>query len=89
MRAPAVVRKAQRSLRAHGVLSHVLGLLLRARFQRAGRLIVQPAWPLPSVENRGGRIELGNVGLFNGVRFECWQDATIKVGDGSYLNRGV
>jgi len=45
--------------------------------------------PLPSVENRGGMIELGNCGLFNGVRFECWQDATIRVGDGTYLNRGV
>ena len=67
----------------------VLGALLRSRFTRAGRLIVHGGLPLPSVDNQGGRIELGNVGLFNGVRFECWKDAVIRVGDGTYLNRGT
>jgi acetyltransferase-like isoleucine patch superfamily enzyme len=62
---------------------------MRPRFTRAGRLIVHGGLPLPSVDNKGGRIELGNVGLFNGVRFECWQDAVIQVGDGTYLNRGA
>jgi acetyltransferase-like isoleucine patch superfamily enzyme len=41
------------------------------------------------VDNKGGRIEIGNCGLFSGVRFECWQGAQITVGDGTYLNRGA
>jgi acetyltransferase-like isoleucine patch superfamily enzyme len=86
---PTLLRKAHGSVRAHGLMAHVLGVLLRSRFQRAGRLLVLGGLPWPGVENHGGRIELGNVGLFNGVRFECWQHATITVGDGTYLNRGV
>jgi len=27
--------------------------------------------------------------LFPGVRIECWKGATIKIGKGTYLNRGV
>jgi acetyltransferase-like isoleucine patch superfamily enzyme len=62
---------------------------MRTRFQRAGWLTVLGGWPFPTVENHGGRIEIGNCGLFTGVRFECWAGATIRVGDGTYLNRGA
>jgi acetyltransferase-like isoleucine patch superfamily enzyme len=84
-----VVTKVQRRIKSHGLLSILLGLLLRPRFQRAGWLIVKGGWPLPSIANYGGRIEIGNCGLFNGTRFECWAGATIRVGDGTYLNRGT
>ncbi len=87
--APSVLRKAQRRIQSDGIVSHVLGLLIGLKFQKAGRLIVHGGWPLPAVDNKGGRIEIGNCGLFNGVRFECWQGATIRVGDGTYLNRGA
>jgi acetyltransferase-like isoleucine patch superfamily enzyme len=83
------MRKAYRRLQSDGILSHVIGLLMRPKFQRAGRLIVHGGLPFPSVANHGGSIELGNCGLFNGVRFECWANAHITVGDGTYLNRGV
>jgi acetyltransferase-like isoleucine patch superfamily enzyme len=84
-----VIRKAGRRVAHDGIVSLVIGFLMRPCFTRAGRLIVHGGLPLPSVDNKGGRIELGNVGLFNGVRFECWQDAVIQVGDGTYLNRGA
>jgi acetyltransferase-like isoleucine patch superfamily enzyme len=82
-------RKARRRLQADGAASLVLGLLLRPRFQRAGVLIIKGGWPLPSVVNYCGRIEIGNCGLFSGVRLECWAGATIRVGNGTYLNRGT
>jgi acetyltransferase-like isoleucine patch superfamily enzyme len=82
-------RKAHRRVQSDGLLALVLGALLRHRFTRAGRLIVHGGLPLPSVDNKGGTIQIGNCGLFNGVRFECWQGATISVGNGTYLNRGV
>ena len=81
--------RVRRRIESDGILSHIIGLLLRHRFQKAGRLIVHGGWPLPAVDNKGGRIEIGNCGLFNGVRFECWSGARITVGDGTYLNRGV
>jgi acetyltransferase-like isoleucine patch superfamily enzyme len=83
------LHRAHRRIQADGILSLLLGALIRSRFTRAGRLIVHGGLPLPSVDNKGGRIELGNCGLFSGVRFECWVDATICVGDGTYLNRGT
>jgi acetyltransferase-like isoleucine patch superfamily enzyme len=85
---PHLVCKAGNRIATEGVLALAVGALLRFRFARAGRLIFHGGLPLPSIDNKGGRIELGNVGLFSGVRFECWKDATISVGDGTYLNRG-
>lgn len=83
----AVVRRAQQRLRAHGVLSYILGFWLGRQFQRAGIIAVQAGWPLPSVDNRGGRIEVENCGFYPGVRLECWHGAIIQIGNGTYLNR--
>jgi acetyltransferase-like isoleucine patch superfamily enzyme len=83
------LHKVRRRIRSDGVLSLVIGQLMRPRFQRAGNLIVKGGLPFPSIENHGGRIEIGNCGLFNGVRFECWKGAAIRIGDGTYLNRGT
>ena len=83
------IRKLGRRIRSDGLPSIVLGQLMRFRFQRAGNLIIKGGLPFPSIENHGGRIEIGNCGLFSGVRFECWKGALIRVGDGTYLNRGT
>lgn len=45
--------------------------------------------PLPEVQNYGGRIEVENCAFFSGVRLECWPGATIRIGNGTYLNRGA
>jgi len=83
------LRKLRRRIRSDGLASIVIGQLMRPRFQRAGNLIVKGGLPFPTIENRGGRIEIGNCGLFNGVRFECWKGALIRIDDGTYLNRGT
>lgn len=83
------VSKALRRLRAYGVGSHVLGLWLRPKFQTAGILLVRGGWPLPHVENHGGRIDVGSCAFFSGVRLECWAGAAIRIGHGTYLNRNV
>jgi acetyltransferase-like isoleucine patch superfamily enzyme len=76
-------------VRAYGVISHLLGLWLRTRFQKSGLLVVRGGWPFPSVENYGGSIEVGNCGFFPGVRLECWRGARICIGTGTYLNRNT
>ena len=88
-RPASLIAKVRRRLREHGLLSLVVGLLLRSRFQHSGWLIVKGGLPWPRVENHGGTITLGNCGLFCGVRFECWPGAVIRIGDGTYLNRGA
>lgn len=76
-------------MRAAGLASHLLGLWLRRRFQKAGIIVVRGGWPFPSVENHGGRIEVANCAFFSGVRLECWQGAIIRIGNGTYLNRNT
>jgi len=46
-------------------------------------------WHLPEIDDRGGRIEVGNCAFFPGVRLECWRGGTITIGDGTYLNRNT
>jgi acetyltransferase-like isoleucine patch superfamily enzyme len=83
------IRRVTRRLRRAGLLDHLLGLWLRRRFQRAGILVVRPGWPLPHVENHGGRIEAESCAFFPGVRLECWRGATLRIGNGTYLNRNT
>jgi acetyltransferase-like isoleucine patch superfamily enzyme len=44
--------------------------------------------PFPIVQNHG-RIEVENCAFYTGVRIECWRGATIRIGNGTYLNRGT
>ena len=62
---------------------------MRRRFTRAGLVTIDGGWPLPRIENRGGRIEIENAALYSGVRLECGPGAVISIGNGTYLNRGV
>jgi acetyltransferase-like isoleucine patch superfamily enzyme len=82
-------RKIVRRIRADGWVGYVLGLVLRPNVQRAGLLSVAGGWPLPEIDNRGGYIEIGNCGLWSGVRIECWRGARVSIGNGTYLNRNT
>jgi acetyltransferase-like isoleucine patch superfamily enzyme len=76
-------------LRKHSLASLVLGVLLRRKFTRAGLLIREPGFPRVRVRNLGGSIEVENCTFFPGVRLECWAGASIRIGNGTYLNRNV
>ena len=82
-------RRVMRRLSRAGIRSHLLGFLLRAKLPMAGVLLVMGGWQLPEIDNRGGRIHVGNCAFFPGVRLECWRGAHISIGDGSYLNRNT
>jgi acetyltransferase-like isoleucine patch superfamily enzyme len=84
-----VIDRTRSRLRKAGILEHILGLWLRTRVQSAGILVVRAGLPLPEIDNRGGRIELENCTFFSGVRLECWDGALIRIGNGTYLNRGT
>jgi acetyltransferase-like isoleucine patch superfamily enzyme len=84
-----LTNRALPRLREVGVLSHLLGFWFRLSFQKAGVLCVRGGFPLPSVDNRGGSIEVENCAFFSGVRLECWAGARIVIGNGTYLNRNT
>jgi acetyltransferase-like isoleucine patch superfamily enzyme len=81
--------RVRRRLQTGGVWGHLLGLLLRGRIQKAGIIVVKGGWPLPSIDNDGGRIEIGNCALWSGVRLEVWRGARLTIGTGTYLNRNT
>jgi acetyltransferase-like isoleucine patch superfamily enzyme len=85
---PANLERARHRLAKAGIVPHLLGLWLRRHFQRAGIVVVMGAFPFPTVQNLG-RIEVDNVAFFPGVRLECWPGALIRIGNGTYLNRGT
>lgn len=87
VRVAFVPRRVLARLRYHGVVGYALGLLLRRKFSRAGLLVRIPGLPRVRVRNDGGYIEVANCTFFPGVRLECWRDARIVIGNGTYLNR--
>ena len=88
-RAARVRGRIAHRLRTGGIRGHLLGLVLKLKLPRSGILVVMAGWRLPEIDDRGGRIEVGDCGFFPGVRLECWRDAVIRIGDGSYLNRNT
>lgn len=81
-------QRTRRRLRKSSIREHLLGLWLRRHFQRAGLVVVRGWFPFPSVENRG-HIEVENCAFFAGVRLECRSGATLRIGNGTYLNRNT
>lgn len=88
-RAASLLARLRRRFATQGPREHLLGLLLRPRLQRAGIVTVMDGWGLPTIRNLGGRIELGNCALYQGVRLEVWSGATLSIGGGTYLNRNT
>lgn len=82
-------RRARRRLEHGSWAEYVVGLWLRRHFHRAGIIVVSGGWPFPQIDNRGGRIEVGNCGFYSGVRLECWRGGLIRIGHGTYLNRNA
>ena len=86
---PSWWERVRRRLTKHSLPALFLGLLLRRKFTRAGILVRVPGFPLLHIWNKGGRIEVANCTFFPGVRLECWRDARVSIGNGTYLNRNV
>jgi acetyltransferase-like isoleucine patch superfamily enzyme len=84
-----VPRRVVARLRRYGLRAHVLGLLLRRRLAGSGLVLVMGGWHLPEIDDRGGRIEVGSCAFYPGVRIECWKGASIRIGDGTFLNRNT
>jgi len=88
-RAQPLPRRVLARLRRTGLRSHVLGLCLKLRLPRSGVLLVMGGWHFPEIDDRGGRIAVGDCAFFPGVRLECWRGAELRIGDGTYLNRNT
>ncbi len=54
-----------------------------------GIIIVTGGRPSPKIINKGGRIIVQNCQFYEGVRFDVGKNATVLIGNGTYLNRNT
>ena len=73
--------------RRYRPIAYLFGALLPGRRHGPGPVAWLRGWPMPDVRAGRGRIELGHVGLFPGVRLHCRGEGRISIGDDSYVNR--
>ncbi len=75
--------------RRYSLPSYALGALLRSRCTTAGAIARLRGRPTPVIDTGGGEIHLGDVGLYPGVQLRAIPGATIRIGDGTYVNRNT
>jgi len=71
------------------VFGYVRGLMLRKHFTSLGILGVEKGKPAPWVKNEGGEIHAENILLYPGTRLWAHKGGVIRIGNGTYLNRGA
>ncbi len=83
------VTRARHRLKHQSVANHIRGLFLARKFTRAGIIVVSPGRPRPRVINEGGEIYVENCHFYPGVRLEVGEQAILRIGKGTYLNRNT
>lgn len=73
--------------RRYSLPAYALGATLRRRFSEAGAVAWVQGAPAPTIRPGSGRIEVGDIGLYPGVKLVCADGGRITIGDGTYLNR--
>jgi acetyltransferase-like isoleucine patch superfamily enzyme len=68
---------------------YAAGLWVARKFTRHGITVASGGRPLPKVINRGGTVVTENCQFYSGVRLEVGEGATLRIGNGSYLNRNT
>ena len=82
-----LLRALRSSERSYSLLAYLFGALLPGRRAGAGPVAWLRGWPMPDVRpGAAGRIELGHVGLYPGVRLHCHGEGRILIGDGTFIN---
>ena len=81
------VRLFRSGERRYSPVAYLLGAFLPGWRSGTGPVAWVRGWPRPDVREGQGRIELGHVGLYPGVRLHCRGKGRIVIGDGTFLNR--
>lgn len=89
MKISEYIMRTRLRLRRHTILEHIKGLWFGRKFTRAKILVVSGGLPFPKIINDGGKIYAENCQFYSGVRLEVGKDASIKIGNGTYLNRNT
>jgi len=84
-----LLRVIRSDARIYSPVAYLFGASLPGVYDGDGPVAWLRGWPRPELARDEGRIELGHVGLFPGVKLHCRGSGRIAVGDGTFLNRDV
>ena len=75
----------------HGppLTGYLRGLLLRRHFTTAGLIALERGSPAPLVKNEQGEMHCENILLYPGTRLWAHKGGVLRIGKGTYLNRGA
>ncbi len=76
-------------LRRYTIREHLFGLWFSRKFTESGIIVATGGFPLPKLINEGGTVIAENCQFYSGVRLEVGRGATLRIGNGTYLNRNT
>jgi acetyltransferase-like isoleucine patch superfamily enzyme len=89
MKTNTIFGKIRYRLQKFSFIEHLLGWWISLRFDNHGFLVVSGGLPLPKIINKGGKITAENCQFYSGVRMEIGKNASIHIGNGTYINRNT
>jgi acetyltransferase-like isoleucine patch superfamily enzyme len=89
MKPSEYIVRVRKRLKRHSVWAHIKGLWFARKFTRAGIIVVSGGLPIPKIINEGGEIYAENCQFYSGVRLEVGDNAILRIGNGTYINRNT
>ncbi|AKJ63902.1 acyltransferase [Kiritimatiella glycovorans] len=83
----ALMRLARDGGKVYAWVSYGAGLTLPRTMEGPGPVACVRGLPRARIEAGRGRVRLGHVALYPGVRLTCLGEGTLTMGDGGYINR--
>lgn len=83
------ISRVRHRLHRFSVWEHLRGLWFSRKLTEHGIIVVSGGWPGPRLINQGGKIYAENCQFYSGVRLELGKGATLRIGNGTYLNRNT
>jgi len=85
----SLVRFIERLREGVPLAAFLRGFWIRRHFRTDGLILALPGGPMPTIINRGGRIDVESCSFEPGVRLELSRGAHLFIGKGTYINRNV
>lgn len=82
-----IFERVRLRLKKHSLLEHLFGYWLSRKFTQNGIIVVKELFPLPKIINNGGTLVVENCQLYTGVRIEIGKNGSLRIGNGTYVNR--
>ncbi len=81
--------RIQNRLQKYTIREHLNGLWISRKFTKHGIIVASDGFPLPKIINKGGQLIADNCQFYSRVRMEIGKHGSIRIGNGTYINRNT